>query len=704
MHSVPMTQPLAINDVVSWSNENGVALICVDSPPVNALSTPVRTGIAQAFEAALADDAVSAIVLICAGRTFIAGADITEFGKPIDGVSLIDLLSMLDNSTKPLVSAIHGNCLGGGLEVALCTHARIAERTSSIGLPEVKLGLLPGAGGPQRLCHLVSIEDALEITVTGKHYPADKAKAMGLIDGVAEPGNLQATAIAHARELAARSEQPRRALDRRDVLEASQQNPNAVDEWVAKNKKLLHGPKAPGYCVRVVEATFKGIPFEESVEMAADLFYELFSGPESQAQRAYFFAEREVGKIPDIPKDTPLREVRKVGIVGAGLMGSGIATCFVSAGYDVVVNEVQQEALDRGLGAIKKNIEGAVARGKMNPEAADAGLRTLSGSVDIDDLSDCDLVIEAVFERMDIKKSIFEGLDRVCKPGAILASNTSALDLNEIAGATSRPEDVIGLHFFSPANIMRLLEIVRGAKTAKDVLATALAVGRKIRKVSVVSGVCHGFIGNRILFPRQAQAEVMLNEGVLPWAIDQTFLDFGFPMGPFGMADLAGLDLGWLPEESSSSNIREILNENGRHGRKTNAGFYDYDDKGRAVPSPVTEKLIVDFAGLEEGSQASVSSQEMFDRCVLPMINEGAKILEEGIAVRASDIDVVWVNGYGWPVYRGGPMWYADFLGTAEVRDRLRDLQSKYGEAFKPAELLEKLAEEGQTFAEFRLA
>lgn len=704
MQVVEMISPIAVNDVVKWSIEDSVAVVCIDSPPVNALSANVRSGLAAAFKSLIDADEVTAAVLICAGRTFIAGADISELGKPIEGISLHDLLAIIEDCPKPVVSAVHGNCLGGGLEVALCTHARVVEASAKLGLPEVKLGLLPGAGGPQRISRLVKIEDALEVVVTGRHYSAAQANKMGFVDVVAPVGQLQATAIAHAQKLADSGEPPRRVRDLNDVMDQSRSNPNAIEEWVAANKKLFRGPKAPGYCVRVVEFAFKGIPFDEALEQEMGLFRELLNDSESQAQRAYFFAERQVSRVPDIPRDIPLRSVRKVGVVGAGLMGSGIATCFVTAGYEVVINEMRQEALDRGLDHIRKNILGAVSRKKLPQDKADSALAKLSGSIEMTALADCDLVIEAVFERMDIKKDVFQKLDAICKPGAILASNTSALDLNEIAAVTARPGDVIGLHFFSPANIMRLLEIVRGAETEKDVLATALDIGKKIGKISVVSGVCPGFIGNRILFPRQIQADAMTLEGVMPWAIDKVVTDFGFPMGPFAMADLAGVDLGWVKEESTSSSVREILNENGRHGQKTRAGYYDYDENRRPSPSPVTENIIRDFASQSGQQMRNVSEQEILDRCLLPMINEGAKVLEEGIAIRASDIDVVWVNGYGWPIHRGGPMWYADFLGLDEVCKRLKALEESLGVAFKPAALLEKLAREGKKFADFKVA
>lgn len=690
---------------VFWELDKGVAVVTVDSPPVNTLSNQVRQGLEQAFLDVSENADVRAIVLICAGRTFIAGAEITEFGKPPEGITLHSLLALIEDVPKPVVSAIHGNALGGGLELALCTHARVADSGAKLGFPEVKLGLLPGAGGPQRLPRLTSIEDALQVVVTGNPVSAIKAAEMGFVDEVVPAGaDLRAAAIAHALALADAPQPPRRVRDIEEKLVQSRSNPNAIQDWVKANSKLFRGPVAPQYCVKCVEFAFEGVPFDEALEKDSALFTELLNGSESAAQRHYFFAERMAAKLPNVSGKLDLIDVGSVGVIGAGLMGSGIATCFLNAGFEVVVVEMEQENLDRGLGNVRKNIDGAVARGKMPADKAKAALGNLNGSTDMRAIAECDLVIEAVFERMDVKQDVFRKLDDVCKSGAILATNTSALDIDEIAAVTSRPESVIGLHFFSPAHIMRLLEIVRAKKTTQQVLATCLKLGRRIGKVSVVSGVCPGFIGNRMLFPRQIQADAMTLEGVMPWAVDRVLLEFGFPMGPFAMADLAGVDLGWVREESSSSSVREILNEHGRHGQKTKAGYYDYDDKRRPTPSQVTEKIIRDFADSKGLKTRDISDEEILERCILPMINEGAKILEEGIAYRASDIDVVWVNGYGWPVHRGGPMFYGDLIGVKEVLRRLKLLEKSHGKAFKPAALLETLAERDMCFADYKVA
>lgn len=693
-----------VNEVVSWSIQDSVAIICLDSPPVNALSSKVRTGLKAALEAAYADANAKSIVLACAGATFIAGADISEFGRPEEGVGLHELLECLDSAPKPLVAATHGTCLGGGLEVALCAHERVAVESAKFGFPEVHLGIIPGAGGTQRLPRLANVEDALSMIVSGKPVSAAKAHNIGFIDQVVQGDELLSTAVERAKSLADSGEALVRVRDRSEKLADKEANLTALNTWVDSNQKMLRGPRAPSSCVEAIKAALTLPTFDEGMAVEARIFADLVMGDESAAQRHYFFAEREANKIPDIPKGTPIRKIEKVGVIGAGLMGSGIATCIAASGFAVTVVETQQENLDRGLLNIRKNFEVAVSKGKMKAEIAEHALTRLNGTVEMQGLADCDLVIEAVFERMDVKKSIFSTLDSVCKPGAILASNTSALDLNEIAESTQRPGDVIGLHFFSPANIMRLLEIVRGAKTEKDVVATALKLGKKIGKVSVVSGVCPGFIGNRILFPRQDQAQALLLEGATPWQVDKVNTDFGMPMGPFAMADLAGLDLGWVKEESNSSTIFEVLNEMGRHGQKTRAGFYDYDEKRKPSPSSVVAQALKDFAAKQGAEVRELNDEEILDRCLLPMINEGAKILEEGIAIRSSDIDVVWVNGYGWPVYKGGPMFYADQLGLAEVLKRLRALEEKHGDAFKPAALIEKLAAEGKQFAQFRLA
>ena len=690
---------VAPKEVVSAAINDGVATIMIDSPPVNTLSNAVRDQLHEKLASVIADGA-RAIVIGCEGRTFVAGAEISELGKKSDSIPLHDLLYEIENAPVPVVAAIHGTCLGGGLELALCAHERVAVPSAKLGFPEVKLGILPGAGGTQRLPRLVSVKDALDVIVSGRHYSASQAVDMGFVEKIAPEGELLQVAAAHARDLAGAGKLIR-VRDREDKIAVARANPGVVDEWKAANKRLLRGPIAPSYNVRCIEAALSVEDFDEGLEFEKKLVRELIANPESAAQRYYFFAERAAAKLPGISKDLPIRSVESVGIIGGGLMGGGIAMCFANAGIPVKLVEVKQENLDRGLGMIRKNYEGSVKKGKLAPDKMERCVGLISGTLSYDDLADCDLVIEAVFERMDVKKSIFEMLDKACKPGAILATNTSALDINEIASVTSRPEDVVGLHFFSPAHIMRLLEIVRTKDTSDDVIATAMAISRKIKKTAVLSGVCPGFIGNRILFPRQIQADAMTLEGVMPWDIDKVLTDFGLPMGPFAMADMAGVDLGWVKEESSSSSVRELLNERGRHGQKTKAGYYDYDEKRKPSPSPITEQIISEFAAKSGVEMREVGKDEILDRCILPMINEGAKILEEGIAVRASDIDVVWVCGYGWPIYRGGPMYYADQRGLSDVLDRLKALQAKFGDAFKPAKLLETLVANGETFADF---
>ena len=687
------------SDVVGAALHGDVAVVTIDSPPVNTLSNAVRDGISDGLKAALAANA-RGMVIACAGKTFIAGAEIKELGTKSDSIPLHDLLAEIENAPVPIVAAIHGTCLGGGLELALCAHGRVAVPSAKLGFPEVKLGLLPGAGGTQRLPRLTGVAHALDVIVSGRHFPAQQAAEMGFVDEIADEGHLVEAAVAHAAALADAGKLVR-VRDREEKFLEAKANPGAIDEWKAANKRLLRGPVAPSYNVKCVETALSVEKFEDGLEIEKELFLELLNHPESAAQRHYFFAEREASKVPGITKDIPLREIKSVGVIGAGLMGGGIAMCFANAGIPVTIVDMKQEALDRGLGVIRKNYEGSVKKGKLSPDRMEKAIDLISGSITSKDLSDCDLVIEAVFERMNVKKSIFEDLDKVCKPGAILATNTSALDVNEIGDVTSRPQDVIGLHFFSPAHIMRLLEVVRTDKTADDVIATAMAVSRKIKKIAALSGVCPGFIGNRILFPRQIQADALSLEGVLPWDVDRVVTKFGLPMGPYAMADMAGVDLGWVKEESSSSTIREILNENGRHGQKTRAGYYDYDENRRPTPSPVTEKIIRDFAAKNGVEPRNVDDEEILDRCILPMINEGAKILEEGVAIRASDIDVVWVNGYGWPIYKGGPMYYADQRGLDDVLARLTEFEAAHGAAFTPAKLLEELVANGESFSDY---
>jgi 3-hydroxyacyl-CoA dehydrogenase len=674
-----------------------VAVVTLDYPPVNALSVAVRTAVVEGVKAAEADPNVKAIVLIGAGRGFSGGADITEFTKPPMSPSLHDVLAIVEASRKPTVAAIHGVAFGGGLELVLtCTH-RVASPDAKLGLPEVKLGILPGAAGTQRLPRVVGVERALEMIVSGDPIGAETARDAGLVDELIE-GDLKAGAVAFARKLADAGAPLVRTRDRDDKIAAARADMGVFDRFKAANARRFRGFIAPSKCLEAVKGAVE-LPFEEGQKLERKLFMELLQGEQSAAQRYAFFSERTAGKVADVPEGAPTIPIRKVGVLGAGTMGGGISMNFLNAGIPVTMVEVKAEALERGVGIIRKNYDNTAKKGRLTPADVETRMGLLSPTLDFDKLGDCDLIIEAVFEDMAIKKDVFTRLDKVAKPGAILASNTSYLDVNEIASVTSRPESVIGLHFFSPANVMRLLEVVRGAKTDKTVVATAMALGKKIGKVAVLVGVCHGFVGNRMLATRQIQANQLLLEGAMPWDIDRVMTDFGMPMGPFAMGDLAGLDIGWNRATSSSSNVREVLCEMGRLGQKSGGGFYDYDAERRATPSPVAEKIIRDFAAKQGVPQRDVSDQEILERLVYPMINEGAKILEEGIAQRASDIDVVWINGYGWPVYRGGPMFYADTIGAAKIVERLKAYQAQGGEdEFKPTALLEKLAAEGKRF------
>ncbi|MCG5263323.1 3-hydroxyacyl-CoA dehydrogenase [Cupriavidus gilardii] len=690
-----------INPVTDLTMDAGIAVLTIDSPPVNALSANVRAGILAGVQQAVADDAVKAIVLICAGKTFIAGADITEFGKPPTGPSLPEVQAAIENAPKPVIAAIHGTALGGGLEVALVCHYRVAARSAKCGLPEVNLGLLPGAGGTQRLPRIVGVEKALEMVTSGTHVPAPAAAEMGLVDLLTDDASLRADAIPFARQVVAEGQPLRKVRDLDDKIAPARGKPEIFAEFRRANARRFRGFDAPEYNIRCIEAAVE-LPFDEGLKRERAMFVELLNGTQSAAQRYYFFASRQVWQLPDIGADTPLLPVRQVGIIGAGTMGGGIAMNFLNAGYPVTIVETSQQALDRGVRTIRTNYENTAKKGRITATDIERRMALLTPTLDMEQLADADLVIEAVFENMDVKKDVFGRLDRIAKPGAILATNTSALDVDEIAAATSRPEAVIGLHFFSPANVMKLLEVVRGAKTAKPVIRTSMELARKIGKIAALVGVCPGFVGNRMLAQRQREAQKLVLEGALPWDVDRVLYDFGFPMGPFAMSDLAGLDLGWVREKSSSSTLREILCEMDRRGQKTGAGYYDYDEKRNARPSPVVEQVIRDFAAKQGRTSRVVSEQEILERCIYPMINEGAKILEEGKAIRASDIDVIWVNGYGWPVYRGGPMFYADTIGLDKVLETLRRYEESFGADFKPAKLLEDLVAQGRKFGDLK--
>ena len=688
---------VALTSMVDYNVEEGVAVLTLNNPPVNALSQGVRQGLKDGVEKALADDSAEAILVFCEGRTFIAGADISEFSSGPMEPNFHAVLSTMDASPKPIVAAIHGTALGGGLETALCCNYRVAVGSAKFGLPEVNLGLLPGAGGTQRLPRVVGVEKTLAMVTSGVPIGAAEAHQLGLVDQLVE-GDLRAEALAFAKDKAAQGGSHPRVRDNDDKLQSAKDNP----EIFAATRKMLarktRGFLAPEYNIRCIEAAVNQ-PFDEGLKTEGQLFAELMSGPQSQAQQYFFFSERQAGKVPGLDKDVAELPIAKVGVIGGGLMGGGISMNFANVGVPVTIVETNQEALDRGLGTIRKNYENTARKGRLTEEAVEQRCGLIQGTVDMADLADCDLIIEAVFENMAVKKDIFTRLDGIAKPSAILASNTSALDLNEIAAVTSRPESVIGLHFFSPANVMKLLEVVRGDKTSDAVIKTSMALAKRIRKVAVLVGVCPGFVGNRILFPRQIEATKLALEGAPIQQVDKALFDFGFPMGAFQMGDLAGLDLGWDKDNSNPMDVKDRLCELGRRGQKTAAGYYDYDEKRMPTPAAVTAELFAEVARAQGITQGDISDEEILDRCLLPMVNEGAKILEEGIAVRASDIDVTYVYGYGWPVYRGGPMHYANTMGLDKVLAKIRHYHESTGDDFwAPSPLLVSLAEQGKRF------
>ena len=649
----------AINAVVDLGKDGDIAIVTVNSPPVNALSADVRDGLDGAFKAIAGDASVKAVVLVCAGRTFIAGADISEFGKAPRGASLHAVQDAMESAAVPVVAAIHGTALGGGLEVALCAHYRVADARAKLGLPEVKLGLLPGAGGTQRLPRIVGAAKAVEMVTSGTPMAAKAALAAGLVDEIVD-GDLTAGAIAFARKIVAEGHPLKKVRDDSSRLggDAASLAPMFA-EFRKANAKKFAGFEAPEANIKCIEAAV-ALPFEDGIKVERSEFMKLMGGLQSAAQRHVFFAERQAAKIDGLPADVQPLPVKSVGIIGAGTMGGGIAMNFLSVGIPVTIVETKQEALDRGVAVIRRNYENSAKKGRFSMEEVEARMGRLTPTLALEDLKDADLIIEAVFENMAVKKEIFAKLDSIAKPGAILASNTSYLNIDEIAASTTRPESVVGMHFFSPANVMRLLEVVNGAKTSKQVLATAMAVGKAIGKIGVVSGVCHGFIGNRMLGARQEQANKLILEGARPADVDRVLTDFGFPMGPFQMSDLAGLDIGWSAETSKGVSVRDRLCEAGLRGQKNGKGFYDYDEARNRTPSPVAEQIILDYAAEKGINRRDISDEEILERCLYPMVNEGAKILDEGMAQRASDIDIVWINGYGWPVYRGGPMFWAE--------------------------------------------
>ena len=683
----------SINDVTTIEKDGNISIITLNSPPVNALSAPVREGLHKGITEARNDGETEAIVIICEGRTFIAGADISEFGKEPKGPSLFEVQEFIEDSNKPVIAAIHGTALGGGLEVALTCHYRIAVPSAKCGLTEVNLGLLPGAGGTQRLPRVVGVEKALQMVTSGQHVSAKQCLEMGLVDELSNEDSLKEDSINFAKKIVSENRPLVKISEMNDKVEAARGNENIFKDFRASIAKRARGFLAPEYNIQCIEAAVNK-PFHEGKDIETKLFMELIAGNQSAAQRYVFFAQRQVAKIPDIEPDTEIKPFASVGVIGAGTMGGGISMNFANVGIPVTIIEQSQENLDKGLGIIRKNYENTANKGRITFEDVEKRTDLIKGSTDINDLSNCDLIIEAVFENMDLKKDIFKTLDGIAKKGSILATNTSALDINEIAAVTSRPEDVIGLHFFSPANVMRLLEIVRGEKTSKSVVATSMKMAKSIGKVAAVVGVCPGFVGNRILAQRQREANKLILEGAMPWEVDDALFDFGFPMGPFAMSDLAGLDIGWDEDLSTGDTLRDKLCEAGRLGQKTGKGFYIYDEKRNKSPDTEVEKLIIEFSEKHQIKRRDISKEEILERCLYPMINEGFKILEEGMAIRASDIDIVWINGYGWPMYEGGPMFYGQLIGYDKILKWHQEMEEKFGSDFSPSPYLEKVVNE----------
>ncbi|MCJ9734579.1 3-hydroxyacyl-CoA dehydrogenase NAD-binding domain-containing protein [Bradyrhizobium sp. PRIMUS42] len=694
-----------MSEVVKLERHDEVGIVTVNSPPVNALSAAVRGGILECIKAAIADPAIKGIVLTCAGRTFIAGADITEFGKPPKPPALNDVLSEIENSPKPVVAAIHGTALGGGLEVALACHFRVAVKEAKLGLPEVKLGLLPGAGGTQRLPRAVGPELAVKMIVGGDPIGAAEALKNGLIEEIVE--GPASGGEAFVRKLLAEKRPLRRLRDDDSKIAAAKADRSIFTNAVAAMTKKSRGLEAPFAAADAVGYAID-LPFDEGLKKEREGFLKLVASDQSKAQRYAFFAEREASKIAGVPEGTKSRPVNRVAILGAGTMGGGIAMSFANAGVPVTLIETGEEQLKRGMGIMQKNWEATAARGGIPADAPAKRMALINGVVGIENVGDADLVIEAVFETMAVKKEVFGKLDQYVKPGAVLASNTSYLNIDEIAKSTKRPQDVLGMHFFSPANVMKLCEIVRADKTAPDALVTAVTIARKIAKVPAVVGVCDGFVGNRMLAQRGKQSEKLLFEGALPQQVDAVVTKFGMPMGPFAMGDLAGLDIGWRSRKDRGikSEIADALCEASRFGQKTGKGYYKYEAGSRsALPDPEVEKLIDETLLRLGRKKRVVSDEEILERMMYPMINEGAKILEEGIAARPSDIDVVWLYGYGWPIYRGGPMFWADSVGLKHIADRLAFYAKETNDpSLEPAPLLKKLAAEGKTFASLAAA
>src|SRR5262252_1491445 len=698
------------SNLVQVSKDGEIAVITINNPPVNALSPGVPEGIAEAIEILAADSQVKAAVLMGAGKTFVAGADIKEFGKITSGErrgsELVELLLKMEDCPKPLVAAIHGTAFGGGLELAMAAHYRVANPGAQVGQPEVRLGIIPGAAGTQRLPRLAGVAKAVEMCADGNPVSAREALKYGIVDRIID-GDLLQGAVAFAREVAGKPAPKTR--ERNEKLGKPEENAAIFAAARDAAHKKARGMMAPLAAIEAVEAATK-LPFDKGVEAENKLFVECLFSDQSKAMIHVFFGEREVAKIPDVPKETPVIPVNSVAVVGAGTMGGGIAMSFANAGIPVTLKETDQAALDKGLNTIRKNYDTSVKRGRFTPQFVEERMKLIKPTLTYDDFGRADMVVEAVFEGMTLKKEVFGELDRVCKPGAILASNTSTLNVDEIASATLRPESVIGTHFFSPANVMRLLEIVRGKASGKDVIATCMQLSKKIGKIGVLVGNCRGFVGNRMFGPYRREAQFLAEEGAAVEAVDAALYEYGMAMGPMAVGDLAGLDVGWRIRKefkhTEKPGVRQPIAEDklcemGRYGQKTGAGWYKYDENRRAIPDPEVARLVSQWAAEAGIKQHPISKEEIIDRCIYALVNEGARILEEGYALRAVDIDIIYLNGYGFPAHRGGPMWYADTVGLKKVYDRISEFHKQHGYWWEPAPLLKKLAEEGKGFADF---
>jgi 3-hydroxyacyl-CoA dehydrogenase len=705
-------------ELVQYAASDGVAVITIDNPPVNALGPGVAEGIAAALSRAESDADVRAIVVIGAGKTFVAGADIKEFAKMRAsrecGPGHTAFLMRVEDCAKPVVMAIHGTAFGGGLELAMAGHYRVATSDAQVGQPEVKLGIIPGAGGTQRLPRLAGVAKAAEMCSLGDPVKARDAFDAGiidqLIDGASDEASLRAAAVAFALEVA--DTPVRKTRERNEKLAGDANGDNEKTFAAAREaaRKKFRGRRAPLVAIDAVEAATK-LPFEQGVARERELFIECLFSQESSALIHAFFGEREVAKIPDVPKETPVSPIRSAAVIGAGTMGGGIAMVLANAGIPVLLKESEQAALDRGLATIRSNYANSVKRGRFTQQYADERLALITPTLTYDGFKDADIVIEAAFESMALKKEIFSELGRVCKPAAILASNTSTLSIDEIASATTRPDAVIGTHFFSPANVMRLLEMVRGSATSKETIATCMQLSKRLGKVGVLVGNCRGFVGNRMFHPYRREAQFLVEEGASIEAADRALYDFGMAMGPLSVADLAGLDIGWrirkehrhLEKPGARQPFAEDrLCEMGRYGQKTRAGWYRYDEQRRQVADPEIAESVRAWSREKGIEQREISSQEMVERCIYALVNEGARILEEGFALRAVDIDIIYLNGYGFPAHRGGPMWYAESVGLKKVYERIREFEQVHGENWRPAPLLKQLAEQGKGFADFQ--